>query len=188
MVITIKLSFLLLLISVIKTQNSTSNLTNNNSSNISIADSYKCNNSKLENLTIGEEVVVCIHFYPLNSRIAFKTKVDQYEMLTITGGYLFSDKSKRDISFIAQFGNYSTPYPSLYFHKGNNSYSQLFNIVIKIDKGKINGVDWDNDCWDCGFDVSGNKCIQTNNLLNIYNSSEYYSENVSILLYYYIIF
>jgi len=166
--------YIFLLISTINTQNNSTN-----SSNISIADTFLCNSSKLENFTIGDEAIICIHFYPFNSRIAFKTKVDQYEMLTITGGYLFSVKSQKDMNFIAQIGNYSTPHPSLYYNITNNSYSQLFNFVIKLDKGKIIGVNWDNDCWDCGFDITGTNCVNSINLINIYNSSEYYSENVS---------
>jgi len=52
----------------------------------------------------------------------------------------------------------------------------MFNIVIKLDKGIISGISWDNDCWDCSFDTG---CVSFDDLYSIYNKSELYTEKVS---------
>lgn len=147
--------------------------------------SLHCDESKLKDFKTGDHVYVCIHILPRELRMAFNVTVDNYEVLSISGGFIFSDKdtTNAEQSYVFQFGNVSTPYPSLYYSKAKKEIAPLFNVVIKLDKGNITDVVWDNDCWDCSF-TGG--CQTYDNIISFRNKSEVYSENVSTYLIYYL--
>jgi hypothetical protein len=138
-----------------------------------------CNEQKEEGFKIGEYVDLCVHMLPRQQRIAFNVSVDNYEVLSITGGYIFAEKdtlSKQ--SFMFQFANITTEYPSTYLNKKTKRVSTLFNVVIKLDKGKIADVIWDNECWDCFYEDS---CVLTENIMSFKNVSELFDESVRFL-------
>lgn len=150
---------------------------NQNEQTYSVSEgSYHCDDSKLTGFKRGDWVFVCVHILPRQLRMAFNISVDTYEMLSITGGYIFAaSDSMVKPSFLFQFGNISTAYSSMFLNKENKQVTTLFNVVIKLDKGKIADVVWDNDCWDCALSSS---CQLYNKIPSLRNKSEVYSENV----------
>lgn len=145
--------------------------------------SLHCDESKITGFKTGENVYVCVHILPRELRMAFNVTVDNYEVLSISGGYIFAEKDTTNLeqTYVFQFANTSTPYPSVYYNKGKKQVTPLFNVVIKLDKGNITDVVWDNDCWDCAFQGG---CQTFENIISFRNSSETYSENVSKFVYY----
>ncbi len=140
---------------------------------------FICDNTKEQGYKIGDEAIICIHILPSKYRIGIKTKVDDYQMVTVSGSYLFADKDPAlTSSFIFQFQNATSPYESTFLTKPGYDYTPLFNVVIKLNNGVVSGISWDNDCWDCGFGTSGYKCKAFNHL-GISNSTLNYTENVS---------
>ena len=140
-----------------------------------------CNELKKDGFKIGEHVDLCVHMLPRQQRIAFNVSVDNYEILSITGGYIFAEKDTLNKqSFMFQFANVTTEYPSLYLNKKKDRVSTLFNVVIKLDKGKIADVIWDNECWDCFYEDS---CILTENIQSFKNVSELFDESVSLYIF-----
>ncbi len=153
---------------------------------ISDGTAFICDKTKLNGFKAGDNATICIHMLPRQYRIAFKTKVDAYEVLTVNGAYLFADRDQSvNSTFLFQFANFSTPYASSYLTKGDNTYTPIFNLVIKLDKGNIAGLAWDNDCFTCGF-TDG--CKVFNNITSRLNASEVYTEQVSIVKYISIIY
>ena len=145
---------------------------------------YKCND-KITGFKIGDNMFLCVHFEERKYRIAFNVTVDNYEVLTISGAFLFVDKDNRAYqNFVFQAGNYTTPYPSRYYNKQEKNYIPLFNIVIKMNGGNITGVDWDNSCWSCGFEES---CKTYENIKSLIYKDEFYNESVRIVNFIYII-
>lgn len=115
--------------------------------------SFVCENIPAGSVEIGKELTFCLHFFPLYQKIAFKVKVDDYAILTVTGGYmLVSASSFQTTSFIAQLGEVTSMFPTTYYDRTNNYVIPLFNIVIKVDKGVITEIFWDNGCFDCNAD------------------------------------
>lgn len=162
-----------------ETSASTSDTSNEDSYPVDIT-SLHCDDSKLSDFKKGEQVYLCVHILPKEYRMAFNVTVDEYEVLSITGGYIFSYKDTiQEQSYVMQLGNVTTPYKAIYFDKANSKVTTLFNLVIKLDKGKISDVVWDNDCWDCSF---SNGCVDYNDITSLRNSSEVYSESVSVIL------
>ena len=141
--------------------------------------SLHCDESKLTGFKTGENVFVCVHILPREYRMAFNVTVDNYEVLSISGGYIFANKDTTNLEqkYVFQFANTSTPYPSVYYNKDKKQVTPLFNVVVKLDKGNITDVVWDNDCWDCAFQGG---CQTYENIISFRNSSETYSENVRL--------
>lgn len=173
--------FLLFLIKFFKCQETVTTLTEDEEKTYPVdVTSLHCDNSKLSGFKVGDHVFVCVHLVPREYRMAFNVTIDNYEVLSINGAYIFVEKDTQlNDDFIFQFGNVTTPYRSKYFYKGNpKELSTLFNVVIKLDKGNIVDVVWDNDCWSCGFDGG---CKTWEKIVSLRNSSEFYSENVSFI-------
>eukprot|EP00340_Litonotus_pictus_P006856 CAMPEP_0170515314 /NCGR_PEP_ID=MMETSP0209-20121228/1756_1 /TAXON_ID=665100 ORGANISM="Litonotus pictus, Strain P1" /NCGR_SAMPLE_ID=MMETSP0209 /ASSEMBLY_ACC=CAM_ASM_000301 /LENGTH=197 /DNA_ID=CAMNT_0010799737 /DNA_START=315 /DNA_END=908 /DNA_ORIENTATION=+ len=108
--------------------------------------------------------------------MAFNITVDEYEVLTIEGGYIFAktDTSEKNPKFVFQFGNATTAYESEYYDTNTQKSTSLFNVVIKMHKGTIEDITWDNDCWDCGF---SDNCVTYENIPSRRNASELYEES-----------
>lgn len=173
------LLFLLFIIKFVFSQDSGTNLAEDEEKTYPTdVTSLHCDNTKLSDFKVGDHVFVCVHLVPREYRMAFNVTVDNYEVLSVNGAFIFVDKDTQLYDdFIFQFGNITTPYRSRYYFKGaTKELSTLFNVVIKLDKGKIVDVVWDNDCWSCGFDGG---CKTWDNIKSLRNSSEFYSENVS---------
>src|SRR4051794_25054836 len=85
--------------------------------------------------------------------MAYQVTVDEYSVLSIGGAYVFVQEDNTHAakqSFMFQFARMYTQWPSLYFTKlDGGSVFPLFNVVIKLDKGKVTEVVWDNDCFSC---------------------------------------
>lgn len=161
------------------TNNSNSNVTNDGETYPIDKTSLHCDESKLSDFKIGDNVFVCIHLLPRELRMAFNVTVDSYEVLTVTGGYIFSFKDSeagnKNQSYAFQFGNVSTAFSSLYYSEEIKQVAALFNVVIKLDDGKISDVVWDNDCWGCALSTG---CTKFNDIFSMRNASEFYNENV----------
>lgn len=141
---------------VIKETTTTDTTTNDNTNNKDTYDNSASSlfcDKKFEKIKIGDHVIVCVHILPREYRIAFNVTVDNYEVLTITGAYILVEKdSLQKQGFAFQFGNATVDYASRYLSKATkNELFTMFNVVIKLDKGVIKEVVWDNDCWSCGF-------------------------------------
>ena len=137
---------------------------------------YHCDESRTSGYKIGEPVFFCIHFVPRNYRIAFNITVDNYEVLTVSGAYIYSQTdtvNKQEI--IAQFSNVTVPYPAVYMEKAAKEVTLLFNVVIKLNKGNIEDVVWDNECWSCGFTEG---CKEHKDIISLRNATELFSESV----------
>lgn len=137
---------------------------------------YQCNNDKTK-FNIGDNIFLCVHFDERKYRIAFNVTVDNYEVLTISGAFVFVDKDNSAYqNFVFQAGDIITPYASRYYNKQEKNYVPLFNVVVKMNQGNITGVEWDNSCWSCSFEES---CKNFDNLKSLIYENEYYSESVS---------
>jgi hypothetical protein len=130
-----------------------------------ILDDYKCDvGDKDKNLKIGDTTTLCIHFKEIKVRMAFQIEVDKFSLFNIAGGYLLSDKyidkqieindnNETNVTLLAQIGDSITAFPANFYYYDNESGEKLFfpllNIVIKVDKGKIYDIVWDNNCYSC---------------------------------------
>ena len=120
-----------------------------------------CNGKQDEDkkLKIGDNTTICIHFKEIGIRMAFTIEVDKFSLFNIAGGYYLSDQFSNknninDISLIAQIFENTISYPSIIYHKNENekNYFPLLNIVIKVEKGNIYDIVWDNNCYSCKDD------------------------------------
>lgn len=137
----------------------------------------------------GESATLCIHFPERNIRMAYKIEVDQYSVITIGGGFQLAvkmaeklEEENKAITLLAQIGNNVTSFPSviflfnckiqIYYKKKDNLIFPLFNLVIKVNKGKITDIVWDNQCYAC--EVNG-ACWRDNvtSIINNTDISEY---------------
>jgi hypothetical protein len=130
-----------------------------------ILDDYKCDvGDKDKNLKIGDTTTLCIHFKEIKVRMAFPIEVDKFSLFNIAGGYLLSDKyinkqieindnNETNVTLLAQIGDSITSFPANFYYYDDESGEKLFfpllNIVIKVDKGKIYDIVWDNNCYSC---------------------------------------
>jgi len=138
-----------------------------------------CNGKQDEDkkLKIGDNTTLCIHFKEIGIRMAFSIEVDKFSLFNIAGGYYLSEqftnskqiKNINNITLIAQIFEFKTNFPSIFYHKKDNeiNYFPLLNIVIKVEKGNIYDIVWDNNCYSC----KDNECMNYESV-NIYNDSE----------------
>lgn len=119
----------------------------------------KCNGSQNEEkkLKIGDNTTICIHFKEIGIRMAFSIEVDKFSLFNIAGGYYLSEqfsknKTISDITLIAQIFENTTTFPAVFYsknEKNENIFFPLINIVIKVEKGYIYDIVWDNNCYSC---------------------------------------
>ena len=135
---------------------------------------FICNGIQNEKLKIGENTTICIHFKEIGIRMAFSIEVDKFSLFNIAGGYYLSEQYNKNkeanITLIAQIFENKTPFPSIFYHineKNEKIYFPLINIVIKVEKGMIYDIVWDNNCYGCKDD----ECLDYLSN-NIYNESE----------------
>ena len=151
-----------------------------------ILDDYKCDvGDKDKNLKIGDTTTLCIHFKEIKVRMAFPIEVDKFSLFNIAGGYLLSDKyinnqieindnNETNVTLLAQIGDSITSFPANFYYYDEESEEKIFfpllNIVIKVDKGKIYDIVWDNNCYSCkkekcmsytSINIKNNKHINT---------------------------
>lgn len=143
----------------------------------------QCDPDKKGKYQIGESVYLCLHLLPKKQRMAFQVTVDAYEILTVSGIYLYSKKDTTipKSGFVVQLGDSLTPYESSYYNQTAKTVFSMMNIVIKMSLGEITGIAWDNYCWDCAFNLT--QCITTSDILGFKNSTEIYSEMVCSILF-----
>ena len=130
-----------------------------------ILDDYKCDDgNKNKKLKIGDSTTLCIHFKEIKVRMAFQIEVDKFSLFNIAGGYLLSEKyinkqieindnNETNVTLLAQIGDSITSFPANFYYYDEESEEKIFfpllNIVIKVDKGKIYDIVWDNNCYSC---------------------------------------
>merc|ERR1711957_490359 len=113
--------------------------------------------------------------------MAFQVVVDDYTVLSIGGAYNLVQTDKLPTqSLLFQASNHITDYPSIYYENNEKTVKivekkfiiPVFNIVIKVDEGKITGVVWDDDCSGCNYEGCYNHKVKsiTNSSLT-YDSS-----------------
>lgn len=136
------------------------------------ASNFICDSSKTNQFKIGEKVSLCLHLLPRKMKVRFDVIVDTYEMLTVSGIYHYvSRDSLQEYGFLFQLGNTFTPHESTYFNSAK-SVITLKNIVIRMNKGELLGISWDNDCWDCEFGVKKCKTSSKKGIFDGYSYTE----------------
>ena len=148
---------------------------------------FYCGGEQTEKLKIGDNTTLCIHFNKIGIRMDFSIEVDKFSLFNIAGGYLLSERyiekynqkylnKQTNVSLTAQIFNNLTTYPALFYHKSNNDtefYFPLLSIVIKVEKGEIYDIVWDNNCYSCKDELCMEYSSENNTFKNCMNTTDY---------------
>ena len=76
---------------------------------------YKC--TTIDQLKVGEEVVLCVHVLEHNKKkkrkVAIKIKTDEYSVVSFEGIHDIYHKNFNDIELLAQIGNVTSVFTSV---------------------------------------------------------------------------
>ena len=143
---------------------------------ISCDNQFSCDSAQPKNskLKIGDTTTLCIFFKETETKIKFDIEVDKFSLFNVAGGFLLSkgiiEKSTKlsNITMLASIFAKTTEYPSNFYYKDNEQeiYYPLINIVIKVEKGIIYDIVWDNNCYGC----KKSECEE-------YESTSYFNES-----------
>ena len=152
---------------------------------------FYCGGEQTEKLKIGDNTTLCIHFNKIGIRMDFSIEVDKFSLFNIAGGYLLSERyiekynqkhndKQTNVSLTAQIFNNITTFPALFYHKNNDTefFFPLLSIVIKVEKGEIYDIVWDNNCYSCKNELcmeylSENEQNENDTFKNCMNKTDY---------------
>ena len=157
--------------------------------NVLSSSDFLCQGSQSEDnkLKIGDNTTICIHFKETNTKMEFNIEVDKFSLFNIAGGFLLSkkiiNKSQNDtqiknkftnMTILAQIFDKITEFPSNFYYNDNSTkefYYPLINIVIKVEKGIIYDIVWDNNCYGCKNNNNENNGCESFETTNIFNDT-----------------
>jgi len=110
---------------------------------------YVCGQNNADKTYLTDEpALICLFFDQMVpvQKVVFTPQVDRFESLQIKGLYdLFKEMQEGDLTVTAM-SNGVTSRPAVF--KKNLEQAPILNLVVGMESGKINLLEWRNNCFD----------------------------------------